>query len=187
MHKFNPEHIGRLLREDRLGKVTPERLLRSLGLKEGDTLADVGCGPGFFTIPAARIVGPEGTVYAIDTQQEMLESLKERNPPPNVVPVKSGEHSMPIEGGSADMALAAYVLHEAEDKALFLSEVKRILRKGGKAVIIDWKKQSEEHGPPVEERITEGEAEGFLAGAGFSRMETASLNESHYLITALKA
>ncbi|MFQ5737171.1 MAG: class I SAM-dependent methyltransferase [Thermodesulfobacteriota bacterium] len=187
MHKFNPEHIGRLLRADRLGDSTPEQMLRSLGLKEGDTFADVGCGPGFFTIPAALITGPAGTVYAIDTQQEMLDSLLERKPPANVVPVRSGEHSIPVPGSSADMALAAYVLHEAQDKRLFLEEVRRIIRKGGTIAVIDWKKQVEEHGPPVEDRVTEGAASGLVKEAGFTGVKTSSLNDSHYLVTAVKA
>ncbi len=185
-HKFNPEHIERLLRPDRLGDTTPEALLRSLGLKEGNTFADVGCGPGFFTLPAAGVVGPAGVVYAIDTQQEMLESLKKRNPPANVVPIKSGDHSIPLEGSCADVALVAFALHEADDKTLFIGEVKRILVKGGTLAVLDWKKQVEEHGPPVEDRLTEAEAGALLEKAGFTSIETASLNGSHYRISAVK-
>lgn len=186
MHKFNPAHIGKLLRKDRLGAMAPEALLRSLGLKEGDKLADVGCGPGFFAIPGAAIIGPGGTVYAIDTQQEMLDSLKEQSPPANVVPVKSTEHSIPLEGGSADMALIAFALHEAADKKLFIEEVRRIVKKGGIIAVLDWKKQEEEHGPPAEDRLTEAEVEALLSGAGFSNLHSASLNESHYRVSAVK-
>lgn len=187
MHKFNPQHIEKLLRKDRLGEQTPEGLLRSLGLMEGNVLVDVGCGPGFFTIPAAYIVGPGGRVYAVDTQHEMLEGLKERKPPANVVPVKSLEQSIPVESDVADMALVAYVLHEAEDKALFIEEVKRTMRKGALLVVIDWKKQVEEHGPPEHDRLTGQEVETLLKEAGLEGVETSSLNESHYLIRAVKA
>ena len=166
--------------------MAPEELLRSLGLKEGDTLADVGCGPGFFAMAGAMIVGPGGTIYAIDTQQEMLDSLKKQSPPANVVPVKSAEHSIPLEGGIADMALIAFVLHEAADKALFMEEVKRIVRRGGIIAVLDWKKQKEEHGPLAEDRLTEGEVEALLGGAGFSTVHCASLNESHYRVSAIK-
>lgn len=184
MHKFNPAHIGKLLRKDRLGELTPEELLRSAGLKQGETLADIGCGPGYFAVPAAAIVGPGGTVYAIDTQKEMLEALKEQNPPANVVPVLSSEHSIPLEGGCADMALIAYALHEASDKALFLEEVRRLLRKGGHIVVLDWKKQEEEHGPPASDRLTEAEVEEILAKAGFRGARSDSLNLSHYRVSA---
>lgn len=186
MHKFNPAHIEKLLRQDRLGAIAPEGLLRSLGLKEGDALADVGCGPGFFTMPGATIVGPGGVVYAIDTQQEMLNALRERGPAANIAPVMSTEHSIPLEGGSADMALVAFVLHEATDKALFIGEIKRIVRRGGIVAVLDWKKQEEEHGPPAEDRLTEAEVEALFREAGFSGVRTASLNQSHYSVSAIR-
>ena len=186
MHKFNPAHIGKLLREDRLGAITPLELLRSLGLKDGDTLADVGCGPGFFTIPAAALVGPNGVVYAIDTQREMLDALRERPAPANVVPVQSTEHSIPLESSIADAALVAFVLHEATDKRLFMAELKRIVRIGGIVAVLDWKKQEEAHGPPEQDRLTEAEVEALFREAGFTGVQTASLNESHYRVSAVK-
>lgn len=187
MHKFNPAHIGKLLRKDRLGLATPEELLRSLGLKQGDTLADVGCGPGFFAIPGATIIGPGGRVYAIDTQKEMLEALKKQGLPDNVVPVESTEQSIPVKNGCADMALIAFALHEAADRALFIKEVKRVVKRGGIIVVLDWKKQEEEHGPPVADRLTEDEVKTLLTTAGLSAVEAAPLNESHYRVSAFKS
>jgi len=186
VHKFNPAHIEKLLRPDRLGGIEPGELLISLGLKDGDVLADIGCGPGFFALPAASIVGPAGGVYAIDTQSEMLDALKERQVPANVVPVKSAEHSIPLEGSIADMALVAFVLHEAEDKTLFIEEVKRVVRIGGAVVVIDWKKQAEEHGPPEQDRLTEAEVETLFKEAGFSDIASESLNGSHYRVSATR-
>lgn len=186
MHKFDPQHIVRLLRDERLREIGPERLLIDAGLKRGDTFLDVGSGPGFFTFPAAGIVGAGGKVYAIDTQEEMLEGLGKRNPPPNVAMVRSGESSIPLDDSLGDLALCAYVLHETEDKTAFLKEIKRILKKGAKLVIIDWKKKTEEKGPPASERLTEQDAGRHMEEAGFTGMKTASLNESHYIISAIK-
>ncbi len=185
-HKFNPEHIGRLIGETRLMETDPEDLWRKEGLKEGCRFADVGCGPGFFTIPAADIVGTAGKVYAIDTQEEMLLELEKRDPPPNVVLVKSAESEIPLEDGSSDMALLAYVLHEAEDTVLFLKEVKRILTDNGSLLILDWKKKAEDKGPPMEDRLTEEEVMARLKEAGFAKPKASSLTESHYKVTALK-
>src|SRR3989338_4846375 len=109
-HKFDPQHIDRLLNADRFKEINPRELLASTGLKAGYVFADVGCGPGFFTLPAAEIVGTKGSVHAIDTQQEMLDALKKRNPPACVHIVKSGEQSIPLKDKEADMALLAYVL-----------------------------------------------------------------------------
>lgn len=185
-HKFNPEHIERLLGHDRLMETDPEGLLLKEGLKEGHRFADVGCGPGFFTVPAADIVGAAGKVYAIDTQEEMLLELEKRDPPSNVVLVRSAESEIPLEDSCSDMALLAYVLHEAEDTVLFLEEVGRILTDDGTLLILDWKKKAEDEGPPMEDRLTEEEVTARLKEAGFVETVVSSLTESHYKITARK-
>ncbi|MBI5888322.1 MAG: methyltransferase domain-containing protein [Deltaproteobacteria bacterium] len=183
-HKFDPADVERLLSEERHRDIAPERLLREAGLKPGDAFADIGCGPGFFAIPAAHIVGEKGVVYAVDTEEKMLGRLRERRPPANVVPLKSMESSVPVKDSAVDIAFLGYMLHEAEDKPLFLKEVKRIIRDGGAVIIIDWKKKKEEEGPPLEERLTEDEVIGLLKGAGFEKVKALSLNESHYEISA---
>ncbi|MBI5971060.1 MAG: class I SAM-dependent methyltransferase [Deltaproteobacteria bacterium] len=185
-HKFDPQHLERLLSADRLKDIAPKELLGSEGLKAGQVFADVGCGPGFFTLPAAELVGSGGRVYAIDAQQEMLEFLKKRNPPKCVHIVRSEEEKIPLKDGEADFALMAYVLHEVRDQIVFLNEVRRILKKDGILLVIDWKKLKEEKGPPIEERLTEGQTCGFLKKAGFLNVTTSSLNQSHYKIVAVK-
>ena len=77
-HRFDARQRFRLLSEERQAALQPESLLRSLGLKEGMTLADIGCGPGFFTLPAAQIVGPSGSVFAADIEGEMLSTVRSR-------------------------------------------------------------------------------------------------------------
>jgi len=185
-HKFDPQHIDKLLNAERVKEINPKELLASFGLKQGQVFADVGCGPGFFTLPAAELIGEKGKVYAIDTQQEMLEFLKKRNPPQCVHLLISGEENIPLKDAEADFALMAYVLHEVRDQTVFLIEVLRILKKNGILLVIDWKKLKEEKGPPIEERLTEEQAKGFLKKAGFTDITASSLNQSHYKISAVK-
>ncbi|MBI1910664.1 MAG: methyltransferase domain-containing protein [Deltaproteobacteria bacterium] len=186
-HKFNPEHIERLLRQERHTELSPEKVLREAGLAENMVFADIGCGPGFFTLPAAKIVGMHGIVFAVDTQTEMLLYLRDKmDPPQNIVLLKSDEDNIPIGDYEADLALLAFMLHETEDKVKFLKEVFRILNPGGTLLIVDWKKQKEEHGPPEEERLTEAQVTELLKEAGFKDFEQASLNNSHYKIIASK-
>jgi ubiquinone/menaquinone biosynthesis C-methylase UbiE len=187
MHKFNPEHIEKLIGEQRRRDFPPEEFLRAEGLKEGERLADVGCGPGFLTLAASKIVGPAGRVYAIDTQAEMLEELKKGIFSDNVIPVLSEESEVPLDDSTVDMVLVVHVIHEAEDRGKFLAEVKRLLVPGGRLVIVDWKKQAEEKGPPVEERVPEEEAARLVEEAGFGGVIASSISESHYKITASKA
>jgi ubiquinone/menaquinone biosynthesis C-methylase UbiE len=183
-HKFEVQNIERLLTEDRLGEISPGDLLRGSGLGEGMVFADIGCGPGFFTFPAASIVGTSGKVYAVDLQEEMLEELRKRGVPPNVFPLKSGENSTPLLDGSVDFTLLAYVLHEASDRQTFLMEVRRIAKEGGTVLVVDWEKKEEDKGPPVEDRVSMEQALELLTGAGFRIMESGSISPSHWKVLA---
>ncbi len=161
-------------------------MLKAAGLKNGDCMADVGCGPGFFAIPASGAVGPTGKVYAIDTQEEMLNVLKKRNPPQNVVSLKSDEGRIPLEDGATDFALLGYMLHEAEAPADFLKEVRRIMKAGARLCVLDWKRKVESHGPPMRERFSKAKAVRLIRDAGFSSVSLSSLTRSHFRILARK-
>lgn len=185
MHKFNPEHLERLMSEERQKELAPEKVLREAGLRAGQIFADIGAGPGFFTIPAAHIIGPSGIAFAVDTQAEMLIDLRDRrNPPDNIVLMKSEEYEIPIADYEADFALLSYVLHESADKVRLLKEIMRIMKPGATLLVLDWVKKAEEHGPPLEERISDKEARAFVEEAGFDVVQLSPLNPSHYRIIA---
>lgn len=185
MHKFNPEHMDRLMSEERRSAISPEKVLREAGLRPGQIFVDIGAGPGFFTIPAAHIIGPAAIAFAIDTQAEMLIDLRDRrNPPDNIVLMKSEEYELPIGDYEADFALLAYVLHETPDKVRLLQEIKRVMKPGATLLVLDWVKKTEESGPPLEERISDKEARAFVEEAGFDVVQLSPLNASHYRILA---
>ncbi|MFQ5480869.1 MAG: class I SAM-dependent methyltransferase [Thermodesulfobacteriota bacterium] len=188
MHKFNPSHIERLLGGGRQREVKPRELLLEAGLQRGQVFIDIGCGPGFFTLPAARIVGKSGLAYAVDTEPRMLSELKKRNPPLNIKRILSGESSVPLPDNIGDFILLVHVLHEAEDRAAFLLELKRLMKDEAKLLVIDWKKRREEHGPPMEERITLKELQSLLKKTGFSSIKSQPFidNPSHYRVIARK-
>jgi len=183
-HKFDPQKIDLLLGEERRKEMDPKDFLLANGLHTGMTIIDIGCGPGFFTLPAAEIVGPEGKVYALDVQEEMLEELRKRNPPENVVILKSGETTIPLEDHMAHMILMAFVLHEVDDKISFLKEVKRVLVPDGKFLLLEWHKKIEDKGPPYEERIDQTVAEDLIKRAGFIIEEETNIGNSFYSIKA---
>ncbi|MEM4326044.1 MAG: methyltransferase domain-containing protein, partial [Candidatus Pacearchaeota archaeon] len=76
MHKFDPRNAHKLLSEERKRVLPAYEILRSSGLMDGMVFADIGCGNGYFTLPALEIVGEKGKVYSIDVQKEMLDELK---------------------------------------------------------------------------------------------------------------
>ena len=169
-------HIDRvkfLMSEERKQQHNPETILNEAGVTKGMIIADLGSGPGFFTIPMAQMTGEKGLVYAVDSNQTMLNGLKENiaksEVNPNIIKIVNNDvcHTgIPKE--SVDLVLFANVLHEVEDRKAFFQEVRRIAKPTAYIVDVDWKKIQTDHGPPLKERLSEDEANRVLAENGFS-------------------
>jgi SAM-dependent methyltransferase len=185
-HRFDPRKVAKLESEERRRRLPPEKVLAKIGLKEGMVLADVGAGSGYFTLPAAEVVGPSGKVFALDLSEEMRNHLLAKNPPPPVEVLPCEESRLPLADGVADRVLAAFVLHEARAPAEFLRELYRVARPGGRVAVLDWVPLEEEEGPPLEDRIAPEEARRLLRQAGFHPVEEEPFGGSFYLLLGLK-
>lgn len=187
-HKFDPAHRRRLEDPDRFRLLLPRDLLIRAGLRAGMTVADVGCGPGFFTLPAAEIVGPAGRVYAIDISRQVLKSVREKARDArlnNIETVLAEESSVPLPDGAVQFALLAFVLHEAVQPGAFAHEVARLLAPGGRLLLLEWKKEETPAGPPLRDRLTPEECEGWLVGSGLRIVERSEPNAYHYGLLGL--
>ncbi len=185
-HKFDPSHRSKLENAERYRAMPPEDTLRDLGLKEGDVMADVGCGPGFFTVPAAAVVGPAGKVYARDVSQAMIDRLTERlseAAADNIDAARSDEADLKLETGTIDFVLLSTVLHEAEDLRDFLGEVVRVLKPQGRIGVIEWKKEAMDDGPPLEHRLGWEDLRPVLRETGFEKLATAEIGGRYYSVT----
>ena len=111
--------------------------LRKIGIKHGQTVLDFGCRVGHYTIPAARIVGSEGIVYAVDKEQRALNELKQkaiRLHLKNIRIIKSsGRIQIDLENDSTDVVLFYDVLHyhEKKDREKLYAEANRVLKQNG--------------------------------------------------------
>lgn len=178
MHKFSPENADRLENIERYTLIPPKETLLRFGLSKGMTFVDVGAGTGFFSRAAAEIVGNKGHVYSFDMSDKMLAFMLESPLPENMIPMMTQEYVLPLHGDVADMTFFAFVLHENADVLRLLKEAARITKSSGKIVIIDWKKEIEEHGPPMGERLDKDELKKLLQN--FTFIEEGDLNASHY-------
>lgn len=186
-HKFDPDKAHRLDSEERRKFLPPEKTLMKCGLKAGDVVADVGCGTGYFTLPAARIVGEGGRVYAVDTSRRMLDELSQRlgaEAFSNVEVVHSGEYRIPVEKESCTFALLSAVLHEVDNKRKFLTEIKELLRPEGTLAVLEWNTVHPEDGPPLKERIAVAELSQMLMDQGFFITGRRMLNGPVYAVSA---
>lgn len=186
--KFDPRLKDVLISPERAELLRPDELLRAVGLQSGQTLADIGCGPGFFSLPAAEIVGPGGKVFAVDVQQEMVTAVQQRARDAglrNLEAQRVNEMEMALPVASADIILLAFVTHELAQRSLYLHRLRPLLRAGGRLVILEWEKHPTPMGPPQEERLSAEEVTSDIQAAGFAVTERRSLNEAHYLLIAV--
>jgi ubiquinone/menaquinone biosynthesis C-methylase UbiE len=133
------EHAGWLSSPWRKVVHSPRRILRRLA-KPGDTVVDLGCGPGFFSLPLAEMVGDAGRVIAVDLQEEMLDKLRFRAEHACLASRIQLHRCTPTTIGlvaEADFVLAFYMLHEVPDKERFLGEVRGILKEGGRFLLVE--------------------------------------------------
>ena len=112
----------------------PQRLLKAAGLKQGQKVLEVGCGPGFFTIPAAKIVGNEGVVYAVDVHPLAIERVKEkieREWIRNITPILANASDTGLPDRSIDLAFIFGLRYIAGGLENVIAEIHRILKPGG--------------------------------------------------------
>jgi len=179
-------HGGRGGAEQRARMLPVDAVLALLLRSDAETLADVGCGHGFFTIPAAKKLR-QGRVMAVDTDPGALAEARQRAAEAglsNVDFVLSQPYRIPIGDRTASAALLATVLHEVEDKPRFLAEVRRILSPTGRLVVVEFHKQEMPFGPPVGERLAEEETRDLLGRAGLAVVGTDRLSEAFYQVVA---
>jgi ubiquinone/menaquinone biosynthesis C-methylase UbiE len=117
----------------------PSEVLVNLGIRAGQVVLDFGCGSGTYTIPAAKLVGNSGRVYALDINSSFLNRMEERAKQErltNIVRIEaSGEESLPLEKGVIDVILFIDILHIIEKKDALFDEVYRILKPEGLVVV----------------------------------------------------
>ncbi|KYC46342.1 MAG: hypothetical protein APG12_00657 [Candidatus Methanofastidiosum methylothiophilum] len=179
-HKFNVKDMHRLDSPERRKMLPPEETLIKAGLKKNDIFIDIGCGIGYFSIPASLIVGSKGKVFALDTSSEMLEELERRiyeNKIKNINPILSESYKFPLGPNSGTFALISNVLHEVEDKLSFLMETNRVLLVEGTLFIIEWQKKETERGPPLEDRLSESEIENQLEKTNFKLINSFPIGD----------
>jgi ubiquinone/menaquinone biosynthesis C-methylase UbiE len=119
----------------------PQKILGEY-IQQGDTILDLGCGPGHFSIDMARMAGKTGKVIAVDLQKEMLAKVGEKAAAQNlsqrICLHQCDQNKIGLPPGTkADFILAFYMLHETPDTGSFLREVKELLKPAGRFLLVE--------------------------------------------------
>lgn len=161
--RFNPKNADKLVSDERKAQLQPERIINHLNVNSDDTVADLGAGPGLFTIPLARLT--ESDVYAVDVEPKMLERLNQNAEKENIGNIKtvvSDLEHVNLPDDSVTRVLNTFVIHEVGSINRTIEEMKRILRPGGYLLLMDWEAVETESGPPLEIRIPSTKMESML-------------------------
>jgi ubiquinone/menaquinone biosynthesis C-methylase UbiE len=187
--KFDVSQSEKLNTSDRLHWNNPAQIVAACRVAPGMRVAEIGCGSGWFTFEIERTVRPRGMVYALDTQPAMLQILRARRENwERILTLPCGENDFQLDDGEVDLVFHANVLHECDDPALHLREVRRVLRTGGTLALVEWNWADEESqpGPHNRYRIEPKDAEQLVVEAGFQVVEQHDAGPFHYAIIAQK-
>ena len=186
---FRHEHAHKLDDPERQKWLPSETVASELALRPGMRVADIGAGTGYFTLPIARAVAPNGEVLAVDLQHEMLERLRARLEPGLAVTLITADAvRTTLADASIDLAFLANVWHEIDDRDAALEEMHRVLRPGGRIAILDWRPDVHDApGPPLEHRISSADVSASLGAKGWRLEPARSIGTFHYLVIATRA
>lgn len=165
----------------------PEAILAEIGMRSGLTFMDIGCGEGFFAIPAARMAGKSGKIYCLDVSAETIQILEERALKEDLsnLDLRIGEAENAILCTEcADVIFYGGVLHDFKDPTVVLKNARIMLKTTGILVDVDWKKEALEFGPPLSIRFDPETAARFIEAAGFTIKSIKESGLYHYIIIA---
>ncbi len=160
-----------LERDNRDREQRPDEVIRAMGLRDGQVVADVGAGTGYFTRRLAKAVAPSGRVYAVEIQPEMLALLAQgvdKAGLRNVVPVLGTGEDPKLPGGGIDWILLVDVYHELQQPKAMLAKMREALAPDGKVALIEYRLEGSsaehirrEHRMSVKQVLEEWEPAGF--------------------------
>ena len=179
------EYIARLEDPARDAWQKPDEVVKALALEPGQTVCEIGPGPGYFTRRLARAVGPKGVVFAVEVEARLLDVLRERLTKAaisNVVPVLGAPSDPFVPKKSCDVILVVDTFHHFSDSTAYLARLAASLKAGGRIVNIDFHKRELPVGPPPDRKVSR---EAFLASAkaaGLKLVDEKSLLAYQYFI-----
>jgi ubiquinone/menaquinone biosynthesis C-methylase UbiE len=186
---FSHTQSSKLDDPERLKWLPPGDVIASLNIQKGMTVADVGAGTGYFSIPIADWLGDSGVVHAVDMQPEMLELLKKKLGQEEVlrriVLHQGTAERVPLPDRGADLVLLANIWHELDSPEAVLEETRRLLKPGGRVAILDWRADfASPPGPPQEHRIPEAAVCEQLRAEGWLVQTSGAIGTFSYLVIA---
>jgi ubiquinone/menaquinone biosynthesis C-methylase UbiE len=179
----DPEGYAKFLEgAERVARMQVPRVIESLRLRPGMEVADLGSGSGLFTRPIARAVAPDGTVFAVDIDPNLLaivaRSAKEAGIG-NVRTVQAGPDD-PRLPGRVDLVFVCDTLHHIGNQGPYLKNLQKYLEPGGRIAVIDFSERWPEGHEPM--RFTLDQLDGWMKDAGLKRLASYDFLENSFFV-----
>jgi ubiquinone/menaquinone biosynthesis C-methylase UbiE len=177
---------GIIDRTNSSGFMNPDRIVKEIGIRSGMTVADFGCGAGYFTIPIAKSVKNSGKVYAIDVVNSALESVLSKAKLYGLLNIETIRANVETVGGSklsdesVDLVLLANILFQCGNYDSVLKESKRVLKDNGRIVIIDWIPKKISLGPKFDRCLSENDVKKLSIKNGLKLIREIDSGRHHY-------
>jgi len=183
LHQNSAAYIALLEDPARDAYQRPREVVTALRLKEGERIADIGSGAGYFSLRFASHVGGRGVVYAVDISPEMIAHLDARIKQAGVKNVRTilAKPDDPLLPGEVDRFFICDTWHHIADHARYLDLMKKALSPGGQVIIVDYKKDAA-GGPPPEMRIAQDEVVREFERSGFRLATEHTFLPYHYFL-----
>jgi ubiquinone/menaquinone biosynthesis C-methylase UbiE len=164
----------------------PRSNILHMGLRDGMKVADLGAGSGHYSLAAAAAIGNSGRVYAVDVQEDVLKHLKDSGHRAGRNNIETVWGNIEKSGGtklreqSVDAVILSNTLFQVEYKEGVVKEIKRIIKPGGKLLVIDWAGAYGGMGPAPHHVVTEHQAEELFITGGFYKAKDFRAGPHHY-------
>jgi arsenite methyltransferase len=188
MHSDSKLYIATLDDPARDEYQKPHEVVTALALKEGDRIADIGAGSGYFTFRFARHVGASGRVFAVDINTDMIAHVNERvraEKTTNVTAVLAKPDDPLLPAAAIDRVFICDTWHHIQDRGAYAAKLLKALRPGGRVVIVDFQKKALPVGPPDEMKLAREEVIADFEPQGFRlEKEETFLPYQYFLVFA---
>jgi len=171
----------------------PEKILFAAGLAKGQILADLGAGSGFYSMAAGKIVGDAGQIYAVDILETALDHIAAearlkglRNVKTVRADLEQSNSCGDVPSGTVDAVLFSNITHQVKNQTNLFAEAYRLLKTGGKLLVVDWNDTPGLIGPPANQRITANDVNKLAAGTNLKPAGQLPVDIYHYGLMYIK-
>ena len=185
----DPRDAGWFYRPERIESEKPEELLDLLGIKEGDVVADIGAGAGFFSLRAAERVGRTGKVLAVDVQPEMIDGLKmmmKKFGHENIVPILGNVNDPKLPADRVDHVLIVMAYHEFSHPVEMMRDVHNAMKRDGQMLIVEYKAETTDSRVDPLHKMSEAEIMQEMPALGFRRDRVIDMIPSQHVFVFKK-